>query len=60
MLELYTKIYIGKETKPIESVADIYEKWQLKDKAHELYKQSLNKLGNEDKPRVRARLTKKK
>jgi len=59
MLELYTKVYIGKETKPLESVADIYEKWQLKDKAAELYKQSLSKLGDEDKPRVRARLTKK-
>jgi tetratricopeptide (TPR) repeat protein len=59
MLDLFIKLYIGKEIKPIESIADIYVQWQLKDKALELYKLCLDKLAGEEKPRVKARLTKK-
>jgi len=59
MLDLFIKLYIGKEIKPIESIADIYVQWKLKDKAHELYKLCLDKLAGEEKPRVKARLTKK-
>lgn len=33
MLDLFIKLFIGKEIKPIESIAAIYVQWQLKDKA---------------------------
>lgn len=59
MLDLFIKLYIGKEIKPIENIADIYVKWQFKDKALELYKLCLDKLAGEEKPRVKARLAKK-
>jgi hypothetical protein len=34
-------------------------KWQLNNKALELYKLCLNRLANEEKPRVKARLIQK-
>lgn len=59
MLALFITIYIGKEIKPIESIADIYVKWNLKDEAFRLYKLCLDRIANEDKPRVKTRLNKK-
>lgn len=59
MLELFTNLYNGKEIKPMESIADIYVQWKLKDKATKLYKLCLDKLEGEEKPRVKARLMKK-
>lgn len=59
MLELFIKLYIGKEIKPIESIADIYVQWQLNDKALGLYQLCLDRLAGEEKPRVKARLAKK-
>lgn len=58
-IDLFIKSYSGKEMKPIESVADIYVQWDLKDKAIELYNLCLNRVQNEEKPRVKERLTKK-
>lgn len=59
MFELFVNVYTGKEIKPIESIADLYANWNLKDKAKQLYKTCLDKLINEEKPRVKARLNKK-
>ncbi len=59
MLTLFINIYIGKEIKPIENVADLYVNWGLKEQALQLYNLCLTKLGDDDKPRVRARLAKK-
>lgn len=59
MLGLFIYLYSGKEIKPIESIADIYVRWKMNDKASELYNLCLTRLENEEKPRVKARLTKK-
>jgi hypothetical protein len=59
MLGIFIYTYTGKEIKPIESVADIYVSWNLKERALVLYKLCLNRLENEEKPRVKTRLTKK-
>lgn len=59
IFELIVKFYYGKEIKPIESIADIYSKWNLKEKAIELYNLCLIKLENEEKPRVKSRINKK-
>jgi len=47
MLELFIKLYIGKEIKPIESIADIYVQWQLNDKALGLCQLCLDRLAGE-------------
>lgn len=59
LLELFIRLYSGKEIKPLESIADIYDQWQLNDKALGLYQLCLDKLAGEEKPRVKARLAKK-
>ena len=59
MLELFTQQYNGKDTKIIESVADIYVQWKRNNKALELYRLCLDKFAGEEKPRVKVRLSKK-
>lgn len=59
LLKLYLSIYKGKEIKTIEQIATLYSSWDLKEKSIELYKRCLDKLANEEKPKVKARLHKK-
>ena len=59
LFEMFIQLYSGKETKPIENIADVYSKWGLKDEAVRLYNKCLSKLANEEKPRAKSRLNKK-
>ena len=59
LLGLFVFQYSGKDINPIETVADIYVKWDIIDKAKILYSLCLERLSNIDKPRVIARLNKK-
>lgn len=59
LLELYLSLYTGKEIKTIEQIATLYSSWDLKEKSIQLYKRCLDKLANEEKPKVKARLNKK-
>lgn len=59
MLEMFISIYLGKDIKPYETIADLYTEWNQNDRAIELYKLCLTKIENEEKPRVKARLIKK-
>jgi hypothetical protein len=59
MLEHLMYLYIGKDIKGIESIADIYAHWKLNDRAIGLYTLCLDKTVDEEKPKVKARLAKK-
>lgn len=59
LLEYYLSLYTGNDIKTIEQTAALYSSWGLKEKSIQLYKRCLDKLANEEKPRVKARINKK-
>jgi len=59
LLELYLSLYTGKDIKTLEQIATLYSSWDLKEKSIRLYNQCLDKLVNEEKPKVKARINKK-
>ena len=59
LLEFYLSLYTGKDIKTIEQIATLYSSWDLKEKSIQLYNKCLDKLANEEKPKVKARINKK-
>lgn len=58
-LEFILEISSKGDYKLIEKVADLFGSWQIKERAEILYKECLNLLKDENKPRMKSRIEKK-